>query len=278
MYKKTIKLANVEYAELSVLNQITNIIRYKFDFILERLTSRFETYSTWKNYLIKKGKKPKRLSDLGTGAERIFNYVFVTCMKDKWHPVSIPFGSNLFFESNEAFINIDVKTEYADNTRDYKGLVVVGDFQTSYRSQKYRQGLVPKLKPFYRVHGKIKYCLTYAIQVIVAKPEDIFTKKYNRNPVSINIICIPNGLLYEVYHEEIVGQPKSYYSDNTMKGFRYLYWKEPRFKLLKNVECPYRIRLFFNKEYENVNYRGIVLSPSSITNIRRLPQCCLYLF
>jgi hypothetical protein len=73
---------------------------------------------------------------LGTGAERVFNHVIVSYKWKGWHPVPIPFGSNLFFETSDVFVNINVKIAYADNPRDFQGRVEVGEAQTSYSMKK----------------------------------------------------------------------------------------------------------------------------------------------
>jgi len=67
----------------------------------------------------------------------------------------------------------------------------------------------PKLEPFYEINGIRKYCLTYVIQVVHIKPEDIIQLKLDLNPVLINIVTIPNGLLYQVYGENIVKNLKA---------------------------------------------------------------------
>jgi hypothetical protein len=272
---------SIELKELKNLNLIKQVVEGELNFILERFRSRFATYRTWAPLMVT---ELKRLTDLGTGAERVFNFVICRHMGDKWSPVSIPFGSNLFFESEDAFINIDVKTVYADNTRDYGGLVEVGEAQTTYL-MKNKWGCLkrfdPKLKPFYEVGDVRKPCLTYIIQEIHVKPEDVIEKRLDANPVALNIISVPNGLLYDVYGERIVGYPKSYHYKKKRRfspaNFRYYYHKEPRFKLLKE-ECAYKIRMFFNKNYDHLSYRGIVLTPTEITKIRKMPSHIISLF
>ena len=272
---------SIELKELDNLNLITQVVKSKLNFILERFRSRFDTYHVWAPLMVT---EVKRLTDLGTGAERVFNFIICRHIGDKWSPVSIPFGSNLFFESEDVFINVDVKTVYADNTRDYGGLVEVGEAQTTYPMEDKwwsSERFDPKLKPFYEVGGKRKYCLTYIIQLISAKPEDVLERGLDLNPVALNVISVPNGLLYNVYGEEIVGHPKSYHTKKGKRlrpaNFRYYFHREPRFKLLKQ-ECAYRIRLLFNKNYNHVSYRGIVLTPTTITGMRRIPPEILSLF
>jgi hypothetical protein len=128
-------------------------------------------------------------------------------------------------------------------------------------------------KPFYEIDGRKKYCVTYVIQVVHVKPEDILRLNLDSNPVSINVISIPNGLLYGVYGEGIVKEPKSYHTRESKRlrpaNFRY-YCVEPRLKLL-NIECGYRIRMFFNQRHKNVSYGGVLLTPENMTQIESIP-------
>lgn len=127
------ELRTIEYKEYRYLIEIEGIIKEKLKFILERFKSRFNTYEYWAPLL---ETEKKRLTDLGVGAERVFNHVIVSAMSREWLPVPIPFGSNLFFEAGDVYINIDIKTAYLDNPRDYHGCVEVGEAQTSYPMKK----------------------------------------------------------------------------------------------------------------------------------------------
>jgi len=88
-------------------------------------------------------------------------------------------------------------------------------------------------------------------------------------------------LLYEVYGENIVREPKNYYRKGGKRirpaNFRYYYYVEPRFKLL-NIECGYRIRMFFNQRYRNRVYRGISLTPENMVQIRPIPDHIITFF
>jgi tryptophanase len=122
----------VERLEYSYLNTIDYVIKNKIKYITERFATRFDIYNYWKDVFIT---EKKRITDLGTGAERVFWKVILDELKN-WHPVALYLGSNLFFETEEAYINIDIKTVYIDNIRDLGGLVEVGDAQTSYPMKK----------------------------------------------------------------------------------------------------------------------------------------------
>lgn len=106
----------------------------------------------------------------------------------------------------------------------------------------------PNLPQYYTLNKNIKKpCLTYIIQVIHehAKP-DI---------KALKLICIPNGQLYSHYGKNIYGGRKT-----KEKSFRYVYSKEPYFKLLtkKYKEKIFRAELvYISKKLKLDNIAGI---------------------
>jgi hypothetical protein len=272
------ELKIIETKEFEYLIEIERIIKGKLEFILKCFASRFKTYNYWASLM---ETQRKRLTDLGTGAERVFNHILVSVKSNEWSPVPIPFGSNLFFESVDSYINVDVKTAYADNPRDFQGCVEVGEAQTSYPMKSLhgsRESFQPKLKPFYEANGIKKYCLTYVIQVVHVKPEHVLKRGLDSNPVMINIIAVPNGLLYGVYGENIVKEPKSYHTEKKVRvrpaNFRYYYSITPQFKLIGN----YRIRIFFNNNYKGRWYENVYLTPENMTQISPIPTNIINFF
>jgi len=258
------ELRMIEELEYKYLNKLDEVIRRNLNYIVERFASRFDTYEYWAPFYVT---EKKRLTDLGIGAERVFWKVLAKEFSD-WHPVSLFIGSNLFFEAQDAYIHIDVKTAFIDNIRDFGGLVEVGDAQTSY-PMKEKHGSIepfqPKIMPYYQVNknGKIskKYALTYFIQIIYEKPELIIKKNLDRGPIVIILISMPNGLLYEIYGEKIVGYPKSYKTKEGKRvrplNYRFYYNKCPCFKLLVNYPCNFRVRLYFNYKYQGYQREGL---------------------
>ncbi len=267
----------IEELEYKYLNELHNVIRDNICNISESFARRFDLYNYWKEYL---ETEKKRLTDLGIGAERVFWKLIAEKFKC-WIPVPVFIGSNLFFETKDAFINIDIKTAYIDNERDYVGVVEVGDAQTSYpMKNKYgaQEEFKPKMKTFYVINDKKKYSLAYFIQVLYEKPEKIMKNNLDKGPVAIVLISMPNGELYNIYGEKIVGYPKSY---KTQKGirmrpmnYRYFYTKIPHFICLPdNTPCKYRFRVYFNKKYVKykimIGLKQIVLDPWFIINMRK---------
>ena len=180
------------------------------------------------------GAQQRKNSDIARGAERIFYWLLTTI----WVPNSSPIGSDLFFETYNAFIHIDTKTANIDNESDYKGKVALSANQTSYEADRTRTGIPTSVHaslPQYYNLGKEneKPCLTYIIQIIHdIKSMDI---------ISVLLICIPNGQLYNVYGNDIVGAGKG-------KGIsmRYEYKDIPYFKKLGDNH--YRVRFLHHEE------------------------------
>ncbi len=168
------------------------------------------------------GAQQRKNSDIARGAERIFYWLLNTI----WIPNSSPIGSDLFFETYNAFVHIDTKTANAKNSSDYKGKVALSANQTSYESSATQKGTPTSVHaslPKYYNLGKEneKPCLTYIIQII--------HDTTNTEIIAVLLICIPNGQLYDVYGSKIVGAGKG--KDVSM---RYEYKNDPFFEKLTN--------------------------------------------
>ncbi len=144
-------------------------IRYYFldnvNEILDGLYSRLDIKNDWYKYFI--STKSNIASDLETGAERIFHFVFAHGMKK---PNSSPIGADLMYETFDSFIHIDIKTVSDTNWSDYKGKIAIQSNQSSYPIKKYN--LTPHLPTHYsktyRKEGKkyYKLTLTYFIYIL----------------------------------------------------------------------------------------------------------------
>ncbi len=178
-------------------------------------------------------------SDFARGAERIYFWLF----GQFGIPNSSPIGSDLFFETYNAFVHLDIKTAKIDNKSDYKGKVPLGKNQTSYllKDKDYKVNL----PTIYSYENKL--CLTYFINIIYEEQDDEINIK------AIYLICAPNGLLVNTYKDHIYNASK-----NKGSAFRYKYKKKPRFELLKDQ--PYRIRkLYLDPELNEEDIIGFRL-------------------
>jgi len=244
----------LETLELLFLNTIHDITLKYLQEILERFYLRIKLYSFWKKQFTS-SEEIKRLSDLGVGAERVFHTIFAK--STNWSPSSIPVGSNLFYESDKAFVNVDIKSIYVENSWDYLGVSEVGERQTSYPMQNTwgaKEKFMPQLPVYYEINDKQKPCLTYIIQIIHVDIDRILEKKYDPNAIAFILLAVPNGLLYEKYGEKIIEEPKSYHQKEGRRyrpaNFRYAYYSYPWFAELKTKGIEqYRVRVAFNGNY-----------------------------
>jgi hypothetical protein len=272
----------LESLELQYLNEIYDIMLRNLNEILERFHLRIKLYNFWKKQFAG-SEEIKRLSDLGIGAERVFHTMFAKTTD--WLPSSIPVGSNLFYECNNAFINIDIKSVYVENSWDYLGVAEVGERQTSYPMQNTwgaKERFTPQLPFYYEINNVKKPCLSYILQIIHIDIDKILENKYDPNAIAFIFLAVPNGLLYEKYGEMIIEEPKVYHQKNGRRhrpaNFRYAYYKCPWFTELKERGIEkYRIRIVFNANYFDKEFETKYKFNEKLTlkmrpeNITRLP-------
>lgn len=203
--------------------------------MVEYLTSKDKIRESWWKHFQRADKK-KQTSDLSRGAERVFFYL----SPQDWRPNSSPIASDLFFESHDAYIHIDVKTARKSNTADFGGEVPFGHNQSSYEPSKSYSGTTIEtqahLPRYYPDEGE-KACLTYALQIIYDhKTFDI---------IGVLLVCMPNGQLFDVYGNDIIKAGKS-----KNESFRYKFSRNPYFELLQDK--PFRVRiLYYTADYRN---------------------------
>ena len=204
--------------------------------MLEGLNSRHDTFGDWNQQFLSTARPGYNASNLDIGAERILHRIFSFL---EWKPNSAPVGSDLFFETKDAFVHIDVKTALLTNPADHEGRINVGRNQSSYPAHR-GTGLSfsPNLPKYYRegTPGE-KPCLTYAIHIIHENDK--------RNVLAILLISIPNGQLFDVYENLIVNRGKSAFyppSTRNVKDFRFTYYRMPKFRLLGK---PWSFRVEF---------------------------------
>lgn len=242
----------LERLEKEYLDQLYFYLKSNREKLMAGLLSKNRIRDDWWEQFQLGGKA----TDLDRGAERVFYWL----LSGLWIPNSAPIGSNLFFESHNAFIHIEVKTARIDWPSDFKGLVPIGAGQTTYEAHKTYRGapiiIKPALPKYYNAGKKDeKPCLTYAIQIIHnPKTLDI---------IAILLISIPNGQLYDLYGDKIVGAGKS-----KGESFRFRYKEKPRFESL--LDKPHRVKvLYFDEKagYRIKNITGISLQCNLSENI-----------
>lgn len=183
----------IEFWEKEYLDQIEYLLNLDKDKMLEGFRTKEYIKDDWKMYL------GRETSDFATGAERIFYWLF----NQFGQPNSSPIGSDLFFETYNAYIHIDVKTVTLKNIGDYSTNIFIGNNQTSYdckiTTNSREEDYISNLPKYYTKKGVSsnisKLCLTYLITIL-----------YNENNfelLNLSIMCVPNKGLYDIYRDEV---------------------------------------------------------------------------
>jgi len=212
----------IEFWENEYLKNIHNSLLLDKERMIDGFSTKEDIRKDWEQYL------GKETSDFAVGSERIFYWLF----NQFGQPNSSPIGSDLFFETYNAYIHIDIKTVTTDNIGDINGSIFVGNNQNSYdgyievrgseEPRKYT-GNLPKI--YTKKDGTKKMCLTYFICILYTNDGDI---------QFISLLSMPNGILYDTYGNRVLKAGK-----NPGK-IRYNFSKTPTFELLK--ENPSRIK------------------------------------
>ena len=229
----------IEQIELKYLNKFYHFLKFAEDEMMIGFQTKEKIKDDWY------GLYSSGISDFAVGAERII-YSLLNG-KGIGQPNSSPVGADLFFEVNDAFIHIDLKTVEADgNIGDYTKNIFVGTNQNSYKAEiKKANGksfepprfYEPSLPTFYN-NGKDneKICLSYFITVLYSKEHlDI---------LNINILSMPNGALEPHYKSRPLSAGKN--PDKTRFNFK----EVNKFELLENM--PSRVKVvFFDENMKN---------------------------
>lgn len=241
------ELKKIEEMENKYLNKYYHFLKYAEDemrywFQTKEVIKNDWYWKYWKDRSKKKKSwwKTEWISDFSTGAERIV-YALLN-WKWIWQPNSSPVWSDLFFEVQDAYIHIDMKTVQSDtNLNDYVDIFVWIN-QNSYRwnmevtkwVNKWKREYIPSLPAFYnKWKDNQKICLTYFITILY--------EPTNLEIYCINIMCMPNGDLEPYYWTKVLKPWKN--PDKT----RFAITKTPQFDLLPDK--PYRVKvIYFNQD------------------------------
>ncbi len=216
----------VEEIEHKYLEEISWNLSNEQGKLLQLLKTKDEITDDWIAKF--RGIDDKRKSgEMARGAERVISILF----PNTWRPNSTPIGSDFMFETFDAMIHVDIKTARPINKSDHKHSVNIGQNQTSYYSEDRKSyGNLPTVYTIKRGEEKIsKLCITFAL-LIVYDDQQI---------VKVFLISIPNGKLYKIYREGVIGGGKS-----KGKSIRFKY-KDQKFKKLPNT--PPRFKLIYSR-------------------------------
>jgi hypothetical protein len=231
---------DIESIECKYLKKYYHFLKFAEDELLFGFKTKKTIEEDWIDHY-KSG-----ISDFSVGAERIV-YSLLNG-KGIGQPNSAPVGADLFFEVQDAFIHLDLKTvgaslEGKTNIADYKSSIFVGKNQNSYKSEikKLNSGesfnpvrqYEPSLPTFYN-QGKEneKICLSYFVTIL-----------YDKDSLDILVMCIlcmPNGKLEPHYGSKVLQAGKNL--DKT----RFRFSEIPEFELLENGSKRIKV-VYFNK-------------------------------
>lgn len=227
-------LKTIEFWEYEYLKQIYYLLSIDKKKMVDGFNTKEDIKTDWIDYL------GKETSDFATGSERIFYWLF----NQFGIPNSSPIGSDMFFETYNAYVHIDIKTVTLKNAGDFTRNIFVSANQTSYKgyieTKNYRDEYIGHLPTFYNKNdGTRKICLTYFI-CILYNPENLDIQ-------AMIITCMPNGELSKVY------EPLKTLSAGKLRDgrqVRYNYTNCKYFELLDNK--PLRTKILIWDPDDNI--------------------------
>jgi hypothetical protein len=224
----------LEKLENKYLEKFFHFLKFVEDEMLEGFQTKEKIKNDWYKYW--NTNNGGSGSDFDVGAERIV-YALLNG-KGIGQPNSCPVGSDLFFEVNDSFIHIDLKTVQTRNIGDYNTSIFVGLNQNSYNYNmnvnNTKRSYTPHLPHYYTINNIEKPCLTYFITILY---ED-----KNLEILNINLLCMPNGQLSDIYKENVLKAGK------LTSQTRFNFSKVNNFKLLNDKS---RIKIIYLNEKIN---------------------------
>lgn len=231
-------MAEIEALEHKYLMKYWYFLKFCEDDIIKGMMSMEDIKSDWEGLY---GNSQGGTSLFDVGCERIV-YALLNG-KIAGQPNSSPVSSDLFFEVDDAYIHIDLKSvttsegQSQDNIGDFNTCIFVGENQNSYKGKIIKnanrptetsEDYNPNLPTFYtKVNGDKKITLTYFVCMLNSS----LTKKCEL----VSIMCMPNGNLEPHYKSRPLKAGK-----NPGKA-RFNFSKVPTFELLNGNEKRVRI-------------------------------------
>lgn len=229
--------SEIEEVEYKYLMKYYHFLKFAEDEMMAGFKTKEIIKDDWREYY------SSGISDFAVGAERIV-YALLNG-KGIGQPNSSPVGSDLFFEVEDAYIHIDLKTVQTDNIGDYTKSIFVGKNQNSYKGnielksngEKIIRQYNPQLPCFYnKGKNNEKICLTYFITILY--------EKINLDILIISIMCMPNGALEPYYGSRVLKAGKN--TDKT----RFNFSKVPKFENLNGNKKRIQV-VYFNQNMKN---------------------------
>ena len=195
-----ITLKEIEELEHKYLMKYWYFLKFVEDEIVSGMRSMEDIRNDWQGLY---GNSGQGISQFDVGAERIVYALLNGKIAGK--PNSAPVSADLFFEVEDAFIHIDLKSvttsegqTKSDNIGDFNTSIFIGENQNSYKGYilksngKEPEFYKPNLPVFYtKKNGERKITLTYFVCLL----NNSITHKCEL----VSIMCLPNGKLEEYY-------------------------------------------------------------------------------
>lgn len=239
------------------MNKYFHFLKFAEDELLYGFKTKEKIQDDWLG-LYKSG-----ISDFAVGAERIV-YSLLNG-KGIGQPNSCPVGADLFFEVQDAFIHIDLKTVGASltgktNIGDYTKNIFVGTNQNSYKgnmivneggaNEEIRE-YIPSLPTIYNKNKENeKICLSYFVTILYDKD--------TLDTLVMSIVCMPNGELEPHYTTRVLqagkNLDKTRFRFTNIPDFELLDENTKRIKVVyfdKNMDEKYKSKVkFFEKLFD----------------------------
>ena len=210
-------LKQIEILEAKYLNKYWHFLKFVEDEIITGFNTKNDIKSDW---IGKYGGAEGGTSNFAVGSERII-YALLNG-KIAGQPNSSPVSSDLFFEIDDAYIQIDLKSvttnggitihpetgeKLKDNIGDFNTSIFIGENQNTYhgnikvKKPDGRGAIIEEIRPYEpnlpavynKSNGEKKICLTYFITIL--------SNSATFETELVSILCMPNGKLEPHYKE-----------------------------------------------------------------------------
>lgn len=244
-------MKDIEALEHKYLMKYWYFLKFCEDDIIKGMMSMEDIKSDWEGLY---GNSQGGISQFDVGCERIV-YALLNG-KIAGQPNSCPVSSDLFFEVEDAFIHIDLKSvttsevKSQDNISDFNTCIFVGENQNSYkgkiiknanRPNENTEDYKPNLPTYYtKANGDKKITLTYFVCML--------NNSTTRKCELVSIMCMPNGKLEPHYKSNPLKAGK-----NPGKA-RFNFSKVPTFELLSDNKK--RVRIIYKNPDMSENVRN----------------------
>lgn len=193
---------DIEKLERKYLKKFSFFLKYVEDEMIEGFNSKEKIRPDWAPFY---GKGKKNLSELAVGAERIV-YALLNG-RAFGTPNSNPVSSDMFFEVEDAFIHLDMKTVVTDNIGDVKTVISIEKNQNSYESliekqtgtKEYYKPNLPHYYSFGTPDEKV--CLSFFVVIL--------SNSVTQEVEMVSVISMPNGQLHSHYGNKVLAAGKT---------------------------------------------------------------------